>query len=120
MPEGGPIPMTASFSPRAAAGLRERLAGRLVLPGEEEYDAARQVWHASHDYRPALIAQPVSVADVQAAVRFAGEWGLPVCVRGGGPNPAGWAGAGGAPVLDPSAVVSVRGAPAPRVARAGA
>ena len=111
--------MTGSFSPRAAAGLRQRLAGRLVLPGEEEYDAARQVWHASHDYRPALIAQPLSVADVQAAVRFAGEWGLPVCVRGGGHNHAGWAVADGALMLDLSAMVSVRVAPARRVATVG-
>ena len=59
--------MTASFTPRDAARLRERLAGRLVLPGQEEYDAARQVWNASHDHRPALIAQPLSVAEVQAA-----------------------------------------------------
>jgi hypothetical protein len=41
--------MTASFSARDAAGLRDRLTGRLVLPGEEEYDAARRVWNLSHD-----------------------------------------------------------------------
>src|SRR5262249_8888021 len=119
MSEGGPIPVQGMSRPRAAGGRRQRLAGRLVLPGEEEYDAARQVWHASHDYRPALIAQPLSVADVQAAVRFAGEWGLPVCVRGGGHNHAGWAVADGALMLDLSAMVSVRVAPARRVATVG-
>ena len=108
--------MTGSFSPRAAAGLRERLAGRLVLPGEEEYDAARQVWNASHDYRPALIAQPLSVADVQAAVLFAADRGLPVSVRGGGHNHAGYAVADGALMLDLSAMTSVRVDPARRVA----
>ena len=50
--------MTATFSPQTAAGLRGRLSGRLALPGEAEYEAARQVWNASHDYRPALVVQP--------------------------------------------------------------
>jgi len=111
--------MTARFTPRDAAGLRERLAGRLVLPGQEEYDAARQVWNASHDHRPALIAQPLSVADAQAAVRFAGDRGLPVSVRGGGHNHAGYAVADGALMLDLSAMVSVRVDPARRVATVG-
>ena len=111
--------MTAGFSPRDAAGLRERLSGRLVLPGEEEYDAARQVWNASHDHRPALITQPLSVADVQAAVGFARERGLPVCVRGGGHNHAGYGVADGALMLDLAAMVSVRVDPARRVATVG-
>jgi hypothetical protein len=75
--------MTAGFSPLYTARLRERLNGRVVLPGDQEYDAARQVWNAGHDHRPALIAQPLSAADVQAAVGFARDRGLPVCVRGG-------------------------------------
>ena len=111
--------MTASFTPRDAARLRERLAGRLVLPGQEEYDAARQVWNASHDHRPALIAQPLSVADAQAAVRFAGDRGLAVSVRGGGHNHAGYAVADGALMLDLSALVSVRADAARRVATVG-
>jgi hypothetical protein len=65
----GAGPMNAGFTPRNVAGLRERLSGRVVLPGQEDYDATRQVWNASHDHRPALIAQPVSAADVQAALR---------------------------------------------------
>jgi len=108
--------MTAIFTPRDAAGLRERLAGRVILPGQEGYDAARHVWNASHDYRPALIAQPLSVAEVQAAVRFAADRGLPVSVRGGGHNHAGYAVADGALMLDLSAMVSVRVDPARRVA----
>ena len=100
--------MTATFSPHAAAGLRGRLSGRLVLPGEEEYEAGRQVWNASHDHRPALIVQPLSVADVQAAIGFAADRGLPVCVCGGGHNHAGYAVADAALMLDLSAMVSVR------------
>jgi FAD/FMN-containing dehydrogenase len=108
--------MTISFTPLNAAGLGERLAGRVMLPGQDEYDATRQVWNASHDHRPALIAQPLSVADVQLAVRFARDRGLPVSVRGGGHNHAGYAVADGALMLDLSAMVSVQVDPARRVA----
>ncbi len=111
--------MTATLPPRTVAGLRGRLAGRLVLPGEQGYEAARQVWNASHDYRPALVVQPLSAADVRAAVRFAGDRGLPVCVRGGGHNHAGYAVADGALMLDLSAMVSVRVDPARRTATVG-
>jgi FAD/FMN-containing dehydrogenase len=111
--------MNARFTSGNAAGLRERLAGRVVLPGQEEYDVTREVWNASHDHRPAIIAQPVSAADVQAAVRFARDRGLPVCVRGGGYNHAGYAVADGALMLDLSAMVSVRVDPARRVATVG-
>ena len=65
---------------------------------------------------PALIAQPLSVADVQAAVLFAADQGLPVSVRGGGHNHAGYAVADGALMLDLSAMTSVRVDPARRVA----
>jgi len=111
--------MKANFTSRNVAGLREHLAGRVVLPGQEEYDATRQVWNVSHDHRPALIAQPVSAADVQAVFRFARDRGLPVCVRGGGHNHAGYAVADGALMLDLSAMISVQVDPARRVATVG-
>ncbi|HXZ70941.1 MAG TPA: FAD-binding oxidoreductase, partial [Streptosporangiaceae bacterium] len=111
--------MKANFTSRNVAGLREHLAGRVVLPGQEEYDATRQVWNVGHDHRPALIAQPVSAADVQAVLRFAGDRGLPVSVRGGGHNHAGYAVADGALMLDLSAMISVRVDPARRVATVG-
>jgi FAD/FMN-containing dehydrogenase len=111
--------MQARLTPRNVAGLRERLAGRVVLPGQEEYDATRQVWNASHDHRPALIAQPMSAADAQAAVQFARDRGLPVSVQGGGHNHAGYAVADGALMLNLSAMISVRVDPARRVATVG-
>ena len=111
--------MAIDMSPQLAARLRARLSGRVVLPGEPEYDAARQVWNASHDYRPALIARPLSVAGVRAAVGFARERGLPVCVRGGGHNHAGWAVADGALMLDLSGMASVRVDASKRVATVG-
>ncbi len=111
--------MTATISPQTTAGLRRCLSGRVLLPGEADYEAARQVWNASHDYRPALVVRPRSADDVRAAVRFAAGHGLPVCVRGGGHNHAGYAVADGALMLDLSAMASVRVDPARRVAIVG-
>jgi FAD/FMN-containing dehydrogenase len=64
--------------------LRRRFAGPLLSPGEPGYDAARDVWNGSHDRRPGLIARCTGVADVAAAVRFAGSHDLLTAVRGGG------------------------------------
>lgn len=111
--------MTPAFSPRIAARLRGRLTGPLALPGEAGYEAARQVWNASHDYRPALVVQPDSVSDVQAAVGAAGDHGLPVCVRGGGHSHAGYAVADGALMLDLSAMTAVQVDPDRRTATVG-
>jgi FAD/FMN-containing dehydrogenase len=111
--------MTVGFSPPETARLRERLSGRLALPGEQAYDAARRVWNATHDHRPALVVQPRTTADVQAAVGFARDRELPVCVRGGGHDHAGYAVAHGALMLDLSAMATARVDPVRRMAIVG-
>jgi FAD/FMN-containing dehydrogenase/SAM-dependent methyltransferase len=58
--------------------------GSLISPHDLGYDAARAIWNAMHDRRPALIAQPRTAPDVAAAVRYARAEGLLVAVRGGG------------------------------------
>jgi len=52
-------------------GLRANFSGKVLLPGEAGYDAARTVFNAMIDRRPAVIAQPADTADVQRCVRFA-------------------------------------------------
>ena len=46
------------------AVLRETLAGSVVLPDEDGWDAARQAWNLAADQRPALVALP-AVAQAQ-------------------------------------------------------
>jgi len=64
--------------------LRTAFRGKLIAPGDGEFDEARRVWNGMIDRRPGLIAQCSGVADVIAAVRFAGTHSLLVAVRGGG------------------------------------
>ena len=47
------------------------LRGALLRPGADGYDAARKVFNAMIDKRPALIARCTGVADVVNAVHFA-------------------------------------------------
>src|SRR5918999_4927250 len=60
------------------AQLRSTLAGPLLGPGDEGFDAARQAWNLAADQRPAAVAHATSADDVAAAVRFARERGLGV------------------------------------------
>jgi FAD/FMN-containing dehydrogenase len=77
-----------------------KLRGKLILPQNEDYDAARAVWNGMIDRYPAMIAQCADGQDVIQAVRFAREQGLIVSVRGGGHNVAGHATNDGGIVID--------------------
>lgn len=69
------------------AALRARLArsfgGQLIGPADDGYDAARSVWHADIDRRPALVAKARDTADVAAAVRWARDTGTHLSVAAG-------------------------------------
>src|SRR5262245_30969588 len=75
----------------AIDGLRSRMRGPVLTPGDAGYAGSRRIWNAMIDKRPALIARCAGTADVIQAVRFAAERGSLVSVRGGGHNVAGTA-----------------------------
>jgi FAD/FMN-containing dehydrogenase len=97
-----------AVSDAAVDALRTALLGTVLVPGDPDYDAARAVWNAMIDRRPALIVRCKSTADVLDAVRFARKHGLPVSIRGGGHNVAGHAVADGGLMVDLSAMRAVR------------
>jgi FAD/FMN-containing dehydrogenase len=67
-----------------ADALRGGLAGPVLVPGDEAYDAARLPWQRKVDVRPALVAEAAGPADVRAAIRIAREHGLPLAVQATG------------------------------------
>ncbi len=80
--------------------LREQLAGRLVLPGDADYDAVRMVMAGHIDHHPAAIARVANAADVAAVVNVAREHGLELAVRSGGHDGAGHSSTEGGVVID--------------------
>lgn len=99
-------------------GLLPGFRGQVVLPGEQAYNDARKVWNGSIDRRPAVVLRCAGVADVRDGIRLAGELHLPLAVRGGGHNIAGFGTCDGGVVLDLSPMKSARVDPQARTARA--
>jgi FAD/FMN-containing dehydrogenase len=100
--------------------LGESLRGELLLPTSPGYDTARSIWNGAIDRHPAGIARCTGVADVVAAVRFAGARDLVVAVRSGGHGVGGHALCDDGLVIDLSPVKGIRVDPATRSARAEA
>jgi FAD/FMN-containing dehydrogenase len=73
----------------ALASLAAAFCNRLLLPGDDGYDAARRVHNGMIDRHPAVIARCLGTADVVDALGFAVEGGLEIAVRSGGHNVAG-------------------------------
>jgi FAD/FMN-containing dehydrogenase len=88
-----PAAMTTTDQLSTTSGTtgRRHFHGQVLTPGSPGYDAARSVWNAMIDHRPAVIVRCASVADVVSAVRTARESDLEIGVRCGGHNVAGLA-----------------------------
>jgi FAD/FMN-containing dehydrogenase len=89
-------PTTGLSIPR----LRADLKGRVIAPGEDDYDRARTVVSGTIDRRPAVIVKVADADDVADVVRLARETGLELAVRSGGHSNAGHSVSEGGIVLD--------------------
>ena len=87
---------------------KSQLRGKVLLPGEPEYDSSRTIWNAMIDRKPKLIVRCAGVADIMRSVALARDHGLLVSIRGAGHNIAGNAVCDDGLMIDLSALKSVR------------
>jgi FAD/FMN-containing dehydrogenase len=80
--------------------VRSRVRGKLLVPGDAAYEAARAPFNALAAGRPAAIVRPVDTDDVAAAVRAGVEADLGIGVRCGGHSVAGHSTPGGGLLID--------------------
>ncbi len=101
-------------------GLKMRLKGPVLVPGDAGYEESRSVWNAMIDKKPAVVVRCLGTADVIACVQVARANDLLLCIKGGGHNIAGLATADGALMLDMSLMRGVWVDPHRRIAHAQA
>src|SRR2546430_1087526 len=84
----------------SAAELKTSLRGRLIEPGDNDYDEARKVYNGMIHKRPRMIVRCADVADVIRSVTFARENDLLLAIRSGGHNAGGLGICDGGLVID--------------------
>ena len=85
----------------------EGLRGRVVTPGDAEYETARTSWNQLFSHRPAALVYVRSTADAVAAVAWARRAWMPLRVRSGGHCLEGWSTLDGGLVIDVSELTTV-------------
>lgn len=83
------------------------LTGRVIRPGDPDYDAARTPWNHLVARRPAAVVAAADTQDVLAAVGWARRNGLEIRVRSGGHSLEGFSSVDDGVVIDVSALKSV-------------
>lgn len=94
------MPNTPTVAADLVPRLREAVTGRLITPGDTDYDQVRRVLPGNFDRRPAAIVRPADDADVARVVTLASESGASLAVRSGGHSAAGHSSVDGGIVLD--------------------
>jgi FAD/FMN-containing dehydrogenase len=95
----------------------QTLRGRLIQPGDPDYNEARTIYNAMIDKHPGLIVQCLDVADVLAAVKLGREQKLDTAIRSGGHSGPGLALVNDGLVIDLSFMKGIRVDPERRTVR---
>ncbi|MCI0614430.1 FAD-dependent oxidoreductase, partial [bacterium] len=88
--------------------LKQKINGRVVLPGDSDYDDIRKIWNAMIDRHPAAIVRVAQSEDVQRTIGFARENKIELTIRGAGHNIAGSAISENGIMIDLSTLKNVR------------
>ena len=69
--------------------LKQKVAGKVILPQDSNFDEARTVYNGMIDKRPAIILQCANEKDVVTGIKFAKANNLEVAIKSGGHHGAG-------------------------------
>ena len=99
----------SNLDPSELARFRERLKGRLILPGDRDYDSVRRVasFNPTSDKHPQMIVRCTGEEDVVRAIAFARDKSLEAAIRSGGHDLLGASASDGL-VIDVSPMRAVR------------
>ncbi|WP_105567208.1 FAD-binding oxidoreductase [Microbacterium halophytorum] len=98
--------------------LRSAVRGRVLLPGDDGFDAAHRPWNLAVAQRPLAVVEAADAADVAALVAFAADRGVPVAAQPSGHGATGRA--SGAILLRTARLDGITIDPVARTARIGA
>lgn len=96
--DGGSV----TVAQQALAALDTTLEAPLLCPGDAGFAEATAIWNGMVTSRPAVVAQPVSAAEVSEVIGFARAHGLLLSIKGGGHNIGGTSLADGGLTIDMS------------------
>ena len=109
----------ADATARARRELGAGFEGELIGPQDADYEKARALFNAMIDKRPAVIARCASRDAVAKAIGFGRSQDLPIAVRGGGHNGAGFGSVDDGLVVDLALLRSISVDPDTRTVRVG-
>ena len=112
-----PLGTVAELDEGAIKSLDDDLRGDLILPDNEEYEDARNVWNGLINKYPAVITRVKGATDVATAIQFARENDLEISIRGGAHHQAGSAIVNQGLVIDLEDMDGVHVDPEEKVAR---
>src|SRR5437764_3717463 len=111
--------MKKALEANSISELKAKLRGRVIEPGDSDYDDARKIYNAMIDKKPRLIARCADVADVISSVNFARKHGLLLAIRSGGHNGGGLGICNDGLVIDLGSIKYTRVDPAARTVTVG-
>ena len=99
--------------------IRSRFKGRVIGPEDAGYDDARRIWNGMIDKRPLAVVRVAGVEDIRQGIALCREAHLPLAIRSGGHDVAGYATVDGGIVLDLGGLKDVEVDPAKRTIKTG-
>jgi FAD/FMN-containing dehydrogenase len=80
----------APLDATAIRKLVSQINGHVITPEMPDYESARLIFNRAFERRPVLIVRCASASDVARSLEFTQNHNLPLAVRGGGHNRAGF------------------------------